>query len=335
LTIGVFVSDTLGIGPSCPAEACGLVWDGSSWVCNYCPITCAYKCINQQCVRCGSDSNTCCPAGNCCPPDKGCCAGAEGGCIDETTECCVDGVPKPKCNGICCPGHEGCCNGTCCNGECCSAPRYQQPCCPPGTSCCGTQDCVDPTKCESCVDGHKVVCGGDPVKCCLNRECKTCSAWYRDPDNYLTPCPECDDARGGCYSSFYWLKYAHYHYTGSSPPVDDIGICGTPTICEQVGVNTQCRKTGLNTLPIIICAYEVGSMLIDCITCIASDGADIEACVSCLQSLIEDGFDCVDPDLCQYISGCDYCYEWESCSTPIEEEVVDWSNAEICFHNAP
>jgi hypothetical protein len=193
LILGVFASDTLGIGPSCPG-ACGLVWDGSSWVCRYCDAFCEYTCINYECVRCGDNNKTCCPEdGRCCDPDKTCCRNSPTGCIDPATtgccngepynlatECCMDNIVKPKCGEICCPGHEGCCYGECCDGECCTE-LHNPPCCPHGTFCCGLSDCVDPVKCESCVDGHKVVCDGDTSKvccngsCCQTKDCPVCS----------------------------------------------------------------------------------------------------------------------------------------------------------------
>jgi hypothetical protein len=244
-----------------------------------------------------------------CGSGQGCCDGKK--CYNPNTEqCCGYGT------GQTCDTNKECCNGDCCNtAECKSC---QNGSCQPY---CNSDNCEE---CDG--QGGCPVCGGDPFKCCKNGGCNECSAWYDDFPNYIPPCPECDDERGGCYSDAYWIQVEHSHFTGGHPPPGDVGICGTPTTNKQIGVHVYCKGYGLDIDSIIECAIEAGLDATDCLECVI--GGD---CWSCLQALINGGFDCVDPTLCRYVTGCRHCYDWESCSFPFSENVVDWDPNKITF----
>lgn len=167
LVIGVFASDTMGLGP-CPGPCQTAVWNGSNWQCVGCDSSCCNQvCINNQCQNCGGSSNKmCCPdMSHCCSFGQYCCGGE---CYDDSNQVCcgeqlydIDSCMTCSNNNWVpvCPS-----DATCNDGHCCYAGSTY---CSNGYNwgCCWTIEC------ETCVDGFCKVCGGDPNKACCNGQC--------------------------------------------------------------------------------------------------------------------------------------------------------------------
>jgi len=314
LAFGVVVNDAFSIGSPC--SLC------DRYEFDYCTGT--IGCVGLvaycgNCVGCDTSAN---------PPsytDK---------CDWTKCEMCNFGTGGPcdKCIG-CIEDYCAIVGQTCCNGYCCKPANCEE--CDGAGHClvCGGGQCYTKGNCMYCNNGIWESSCTEGTHCENERcICDLCNAWQEVLPNTIPLCPECSDEMGGCYSDHLWIQVRHDYITGSEPPHGDVGICGTPTVDANVGVHTFCIKNGLNVAPIIACAIEAGLAATDCFQCVSSEGGDVEGCVSCLYALIGGDFDCINHDLCIYITGCRHCYGWEDCSFPITEDIVDWySNITFCY----
>ncbi len=206
LLLGVFVSDTLGIGPGC--SPCDQYWY------DYCSGT-------MRCIGCVADCSDC--VSGCDTSDPG-----EPHCISKCDpwkcQYCEEGGTCEKCKGCkdwCAEQGKTCCNGSCYNPatqECCGGQVYTKdncmkcendawvPKCTGGLSCCDGK-CYDPTIQECCYD----VGTGFVTLCNLNECC-----------NDITCVPKCENT-GQC----------DYGELPDDPNVDCKSIDPEDTTCEE------------------------------------------------------------------------------------------------------
>ena len=276
---------------------------------------------------------------DCIPNDLNCEYGGEG--CESCVDCnCVDDDSKCDyicCNGSCCSEGQNCCNDNCCSNVCCNGV-----CCSEGQICCnGT--CCDSDDCcnnDTCCDSDDICCTDNGNYCCELYEhcgggecvCDNCYEWDDVFSNYPSSCPDCNNAQGGCYSSYYWIQEEFSYFTGDTPPDGEMGLCDNPTKVMIVGYHIFCTDYDTDVDAIIEIVINLGldlSTYVDCGICVVNKFPS--ACYKCIIGLIVG--EIIDDLPCLWVDGCEHCYDWdENCSSPIEIEVVDWeADNKFCY----
>jgi hypothetical protein len=188
-----------------------------------------------------------------------------------------------------------------------------------------TSECVTNSDCHELE--HCFLC-----KC----YCDNCYAYEYVPKNTLSPCPECDDEEGGCYSSSTLILSGYDRFTGGSPANGKIGLCGNPTKIELVGYHVFCTEYHADIDEIIEIVIGLGldlSTYLDCGQCVLYRNPS--ACYMCIIGVIAD--ELIDAIPCDWVEECEHCYLFDTnCSYPVEVEVVDWDkiiedNIGLCY----
>jgi hypothetical protein len=214
--------------------------------------------------------------------------------------------------------------------------------CPGRCHDCSGGSCIDDdTKCTGCCKCSGGNCVDENENCasvqrCENCVCKcdnNCYEWEDVfPSSPPSPCPECDNSQGGCYSSAYWIQVGYAYFTGGIPPQGDMGVCGNPTKKAIVGYHIFCTDYDTDVDRIVEIVLKLGLDLttyVDCGKCVLTRSPS--ACLKCIAGLIVG--DIVDESPCIFVDGCEHCYAWdENCSFPIEIDVVDWEKVDAFCH---
>jgi len=281
--------------------------------------TCESDCSTGQCCEDDDCVSTCpgcksCDGEYCYDDDENCSTCKEcddGDCVlKSTSECDV----ASDCTGEC---HNGCSSCSCVNDDSkCSICKR-----------CDEGNCVLKTTSECDVDSD---CDPDQYCYLCDCRCNDCYAWEYVPENYLTPCPACDNDEGGCYSDFFWIQDGHDIFGGGPPSSGEMGLCDNPTKTEVVGYHIFCVDYDTDVDEVIETVISLGidlSTYVDCGACVATLGEAISSCFKCIMGLIVD--EIIEDSPCIWVEGCEHCYDWdETCSTPIEVEVVDWDKVD-------
>ena len=222
LTLGVFVSETLGTGCTGPCQH--MVWDGpDTWHCEGCYTYCEIACVNNECKQCGGDEDKyCCNSTHCCDYNKSCCGS---GCTDPATQGCCNNSPYNLAT-------QGCCGDTIydlATEQCCDDispdiwPNYP---CGKDKKCC-KGNCIDDTKqcCRDAATGYPC----NVNESCCNGECK--------PPCTLSNGGVCASMNSDCGCSSPQTPSCGDHLKTWSAGVDKIcnnGGCGCNTCSEMI-----------------------------------------------------------------------------------------------------
>jgi len=170
---------------------------------------------------------------------------------------------------------------------------------------------------------------------CEDYECEDCWEYTTVPANDASPCPECSDAMGGCYSTHERIpeEYAVYVPNILDPPEPgQWGVCGYHVKAESVRFLTTCVEYQTDVSAVIDVVASLGldlSTWLDCAECVATRSP--VPCYKCIIGLIAgeiyDGLPCI------WVDECDRCnYSDEACSYPLTTpNVIDWNAVDLCY----